>query len=122
MDITRIPEPITLTATVAMFQESEKSLELCAKISQLALKEQETTDMQEHIDMLRDKFLEQPPPGYDSLTEKQATQLAQGVIGVGGIITIYEELEETIYSTVEAVVDGAKAAIENFGNFVADNE
>jgi len=122
MDITRIPEPITLTATVAMFQESEKSLELCAKISQLALKEQETTDMQEHIDMLRDKFLEQPPPGYNSLTEKQATQLAQGVIGVGGIITIYEELEETIYSTVEAVVDGAKAAIENFGNFVADNE
>lgn len=122
MDITRIPEPITLTATVAMFQESEKSLELCAKISQLALKEQETTDMQEHIDMLRDKFLEQPPPGYDSLTEKQATQLAQGVIGVGGIITIYEELEETIYSTVEAVVDGTRAAIENFGNFVADNE
>ena len=122
MDITRIPEPITLTATVAMFQESEKSLELCAKISQLALKEQETTDMQEHIDMLRDKFLEQPPPGYNSLTEKQATQLAQGVIGVGGIITIYEELEETIYSTVEAVVDGTRAAIENFGNFVADNE
>lgn len=122
MDITRIPEPITLTATVAMFQESEKSLELCAKISQLALKEQETTEMQEHIDMLRDKFLEQPPPGYGSLTEKQATQLAQGVIGVGGIITIYEELEETIYSTVEAVVDGTRAAIENFGNFVADNE
>ncbi len=122
MDITKLPEPITLTATVAMFQESEKSLELCAKISQLALNEQETTAMQEHIDMLRDKFLEQPPPGYDSLTKERATQLAQGVIGVGGIITIYEELEEMIYSTVEAVVDGTRAAMENFGNFVADNE
>lgn len=122
MDITRIPEPITLTAAVAMFQESKKSLEICSMICRMALKEQDTTQMQEHIDMLRDKFLEDIPPGYDSITRREALMLAEGVIGIGGILTIYEELEDTIYTTVEAVVDGTRAAIENFGNFVADNE
>jgi|TARA_B100001094_G_C18169280_1_gene794113 hypothetical protein len=122
MDITRIPEPITLTAAVAMFQESKKSLEICAMICRMALKEQDTTQMQEHIDMLRDKFLEDIPPGYDTITRREALTLAQGVIGIGGILTIYEELEDTIYTTVEAVVDGTRAAIENFGNFVANNE
>lgn len=122
MDITRLPEPITLTAAVAMFQESKKSLEICSMICRMALKEQDTTQMQEHIDMLRDKFLEDIPPGYDSITRKEALTLAEGVLGIGGILTIYEELEDTIYTTVEAVVDGTRAAIENFGNFVADNE
>lgn len=122
MDITRIPEPITLTAAVAMFQESKKSLEICSMICRMALKEQDTTQMQEHIDMLRDKFLEDIPPGYDTITRREAITLAEGVIGIGGILSIYEELEDTIYTTVEAVVDGTRAAIENFGNFVADNE
>lgn len=122
MDITRIPEPITLTAAVAMFQESKKSLEMCSMICQMALKEQDTTQMQEHVNTLRDKFLKDIPPGYDSITRREALMLAEGVIGIGGILTIYEELEDTIYTTVEAVVDGTRAAIENFGNFVADNE
>ena len=79
----------------------------------MALKEQDTTQMQEHVNTLRDKFLKDIPPGYDSMTRREALMLAEGVIGIGGILTIYEELEDTIYTTVEAVVDGTKQQLSS---------
>lgn len=122
MDIERIPEPITLTAAVAMFHDSHRSRDLCALICEHCLKEQKTNDMEDAVNALRDRFLEQVPPGYESMTRSQADKLAKAVIGIGGIITVHDELESVIYDTIEAVVDGTKAALENFGNFVADNE
>ena len=122
MDIERIPEPITLTAAVAMFQESHRSRDLCALICEHCMKEQTTSEMEDAVNTLRDRFLEQVPPGYDSMTRSQASKLAKAVIGIGGIITIHDELESVVYDTIEAIVHGTRAALENFGNFVADNE
>ena len=124
MDIEKIPEPITMTAAVAMFRESDRSRDLCAVIAEHCLKEQKTNEMQEAVDLLRDQFMRAPPPGLDEkkMTRQEAEKLALAVVGIGGIVTIHDELESVIYDTIEAVVDGTRAAIRNFGDFVSNNE
>ena len=123
MDIERIPEPITMTAAVAMFRESERSLDICAIISEHCLKEQRNDEMQNAVNQLRDQFLTAPPPGLDEekMTRKEAERLALAVVGIGGIVTIHDELQDMMYQTIEAVVEGTRTAIRNFGDFVSDN-
>ncbi len=122
MEITKIPEPITMTAAMSMLTTSKRTLEICALICEYVLKEQNDDEMQDYVNNLRDMFLVQIPPSLDSITRAEAEKLAMGMVGIGGIVTVHDELEDTIYDTIEAVVDGTKAAIQNFGNFVADNE
>lgn len=122
MDIERIPEPIIMTAAVAMLRESERSLDICAIIAEHCLKEQRNDEMQNAVNQLRDQLLRAPHPGLDkAMTRKEAERLALAVVGIGGIVTIHDELQEMIYQTIEAVVEGTKTAIQNFGDFVSDN-
>ena len=124
MDIEKIPEPITLTAAVAMFKESDRSLDICAIIAEHCLKEQTTNEMQKAVNQLRDQFLTAPPPGLDEMkmTRREAERLSLAVVGIGGIVTIHDELQDMVYQTIEAVVEGTRTAIRNFGDFVSDNE
>lgn len=122
MDIERIPEPITMTAAVAMFRENDRSRDLCALISEHCLKEQHNDEMQNAVNQLRDQFLTAPPPGLDeAMTRKEAEKLALAVVGIGGIVTIHDELQDMMYQTIEAVVEGTRTAIQNFGDFVSNN-
>ena len=107
---------------MSMLTTSKRTLEICALICEYVLKEQNDDEMQDYVNNLRDMFLVQIPPSLDSITRAEAEKLAMGMVGIGGIVTVHDELEDTIYDTIEAVVDGTKAAIQNFGNFVADNE
>ena len=111
-----------MTAAMSMLTTSKRTLEICALICEYVLKEQNDDEMQDYVNNLRDMFLVQIPPSLDSITRAEAEKLAMGMVGIGGIVTVHDELEDTIYDTIEAVVDGTKAAIQNFGNFFADNE
>ena len=123
MDMTKLPESIIMTAAMAMFLENEKSLDICAGVADTVLKCSEPPEgMEDGINQLTQMFMDQIPPGLDSITRKKANHLAKAVIGLGGIFSIHEELEDAVMQTFEMIVEGTKTAIQNFGNFVADNE
>lgn len=123
MDLERIPEPIILTAAVAMFQANEDAMDVCSLISKQALKSQRTDEMKNTVNGLKDQFLSATPPGFDDpMTGEKAEKLALAVVGIGGVLTLSDALHDLVFETIESVVAGTAAAIQNFGNFVAENE
>tara|TARA_B100001778_G_C18497315_1_gene587967 strand:- start:636 stop:1007 length:372 start_codon:yes stop_codon:yes gene_type:complete len=123
MDITKLPESVIMTAAMAMFLEEEKFLDICAGVTDTILKGSEPPEgMEDGIKQLTQMFMDQIPPGLDTITHKDAKHFAKGVIGLGGVISIHEELENAVMQTFEMIVEGTKTALQNFGNFVADNE
>jgi len=123
MDFTKLPESITITAAMAMFLEQEKFLDIAAGVSDTVMNSSEPPEgMEDGIKQLTQMFMDHIPTGLDSITRKEAEKFAKGVIGLGGIFAIHEELESTVMDTIEMIVEGTKNAIQNFGNFVADFE
>ena len=128
MDVTRLPEPITMSASMAILAMSPKTLNICVAIAETVLSDDDVPEgMQEHVDALVNTFMQQTPPMFDgpfgeNMSKEEATKLAYGIVGIGGIVSIHEEVQEAIYACIDSVVDGTKVAMENFGNFIADNE
>lgn len=120
-EIRNLPEPITMTAGMAMFTENEQQVECCAAMLDYVLTQPGSSEMKEAIDALAKQFMEVPPPGYENLDEKEALKLAKAIMALGAIVELHDMLGDYVEHTIIAIVEGTKTAIKNFGDFVSDN-
>ena len=121
-EIRNLPEPVIVTAGMAMFHENPLQMEWASALLDHVLTQPGTDEMSDAINALSKQFVDTPPPGYDDMTKEQAHKLAKASMALGAIIELHDTLEDYIEHTIIAIVDGTKNAIENFGNFVSEHE